>query len=243
MMFRVSNTIPLKLALTVAVLSTSGAFADEATNSTPAVATNAVVAKPAEPTKPTNAVPAAATSPRASVPTTALNYEAFSIVADRNIFNQSRYPRSSRGSATNIVRRTPKIDSLTLVGTMDYEKGKMAFFDGSSSQFKKVVKIGDSVGAFKLLEITPNQVKLATDKAEMQLLIGQALRREDEGEWQVSSVSVIGSGSASVASSGSSAGDTKPAESGSSSGSSSSGGSADDALKRLLERRAKETNE
>lgn len=244
MMFRASPMTSLQIALATLVVSASGVIAADPTNAVPVASTNAVAAKETSTTKSTNDAPAtAAVAAKPAVPPTALNYEAFSMVADRNIFNQNRFPRSSRGTAnTNVVRRTPKIDSLTLVGTMDYEKGKLAFFDGSSSQFKKAVKVGDSVGSFKLLDVTPSQVKLAADKAEMELKIGQALRREDDGEWQVSSISVIGSGSSSMASTNG----AKPADAAAatpSSDSSSSGGGADDALKRLLERRAKETNE
>jgi hypothetical protein len=239
MMSHSSKMTSLRLALATLVVSACGALAADPTNAASVASTNALVAKETSATKSTNDAPAtAAVAAKPAVPAAALNYEAFTMVADRNIFNQNRVPRSSRGTATNVVRRTPKIESLTLVGTMDYEKGKMAFFDGSSSQFKKAVKVGDSVGAFKLLDVTPSQVKLAGDKAEMELKLGQALRREDDGDWQLSSVSVFGSGASSTG-----ALSGKPADSTPASDASASGGGADDALKRLLERRAKETNE
>lgn len=241
MIARTANMTSLQLALAALVVSASAMVAAEGTNAASAASTNAVAATVASAAKSTNDAPASAAA-KPAVPPAALNYEAFSMIADRNIFNQNRYPRSSRGTATNIVRRVPKIDSLTLVGTMDYEKGKMAFFDGSNSQFKKAAKVGDTVGAFKVVDVTPNLVKLAGEKAEMELKLGQALRREDEGEWQVSSISVIGSGSSGMASSGAPA-TTGASTATPSSDSSSSGGGADDALKRLLERRAKETNE
>ncbi len=235
-----------RACLTFAALAVmvSVASAADLTNAVPTAATNAVPFTGTN-TAPVTSAPAAMPATKAAVPSAALNYEAFSMIADRNVFNQSRFPRSSSGSPnTNVVRRTPKIDSITLVGTMDYQKGKLAFFDGSSSQFKKAVKVGDSVGSFKLVDVAPNMVKLSGEKLEMELKIGQALRREDDGEWQVSSLSVIGSAVAAVG--GLSTGGDKPAGSDGATGASAasgSGGSADDALKRLMEKRAKETNE
>lgn len=242
MMFHASEMKRACLTFAVLAVMVSVASAADLTNAVPTTATNAVPAKGTN-TAPVTAAPVPAMpATKAAVPSAALNYEAFSMIADRNVFNQSRFPRSSRGGPdTNVVRRTPKIDSITLVGTMDYQKGKLAFFDGSSPQFKKAVKVGESVGSFKLVDVAPNTVKLSGEKLEIELKIGQALRREDDGEWQVSSLSVIGS-----AVGGLSTGGDKPAGSDGATGASAasgSGGSADDALKRLMEKRAKETNE
>src|SRR5512138_710704 len=69
------------------------------------------------------------------------DYRDFQVVADRNIFNQHRYARSTSGRRE--VRRTVQADYVALVGIMSYEKGPFAFFDGSFSDARKVLKLGD----------------------------------------------------------------------------------------------------
>src|SRR5687768_4550742 len=61
------------------------------------------------------------------------SFDGFKIISDRNIFNQNRAPGStSRDQAQS--RPAPVIHALSLVGTMSYEKGTFAFFDGTRSE-------------------------------------------------------------------------------------------------------------
>ena len=106
---------------------------------------------------------------------------AFRIVAERNIFNANR----SGGQVRLPSRRATSVEFFTLVGTMDYEKGTFAFFEGSSSQLTKVMKANDVVAGHKLVTILPNSVKLETDGTQIELPVGSQMRREDEGAWQV----------------------------------------------------------
>ncbi len=93
----------------------------------------------------------------AAAGTNRLDYSAFKLIVDRNIFDPNRFPRRGPGS-----RPAPKsVDSLTLVGTMTYEKGTFAFFDGTSSDYKKALKLNDVVAGHKVTNITPNSVTLA----------------------------------------------------------------------------------
>src|SRR4051794_18547376 len=71
-----------------------------------------------------------------------LDLRSFRIISERNIFNPNRSARSPRGE-TPRAQRAPKIDTFALVGTLSYEKGRFAFFDGSSSGFKKTLKAAD----------------------------------------------------------------------------------------------------
>ncbi len=277
---------PAGLAFLATALISSAAVAAESTNAVSAtVSTNAV------PAVATNAAPVASTNVAAGTPSrgsdrssrsqsaasaaSASNFEAFSMIGTKNIFNQSRYPGSKPPTGPTAAPHVPKIDMISFVGTMDYGKGQMAFFNGTGSEFKKMAKAGEKIGNFKLVDVKPNQVKLAVgDKPEMELKIGQALRSEDGGDWALSSLPLPGS--EPVASSSSSSGSDRGSGRGSSSdrGSGSdrsfgrsnsrsgsettptpaagaistpeapaSGGSAEDALKRLMEKRAKETNE
>ena len=115
---------------------------------------------------------------------------------------------------------------------MSYEKGDFAFFDGSSPDYKKGLKPGDKIAGYEIKEVKPSCVKIANEKQQFEMEVGQQLRREDEGEWQLA-----------VAGSRSSTASTNSESKGNSEGATSSSGSEDEALKRLMEKRAKEINQ
>jgi hypothetical protein len=105
---------------------------------------------------------------------------AFRIIAERNIFNANRI-----GPVRLSSRRPSVVETFTLVGTMAYEKGAFAFFQGSSSEFTKVLKPAGLIAGHKLVDICANSVKIEVDGKEFELPVGSQMRREDEGTWQV----------------------------------------------------------
>jgi hypothetical protein len=121
------------------------------------------------------------------------------------------------------------VDSLTLVGTMSYEKGSFAFFDGTSSEYKKALKLTDSIAGYRLTNIAPNAVKLATGTNEVELSVGAQLRREENGPW------LLASQSTSYAST-----PASTSASGAASATTSGSGADSDILKKLMQRREKE---
>src|SRR3954469_3598419 len=118
-----------------------------------------------------------------------LDYPSFQIIRDRNIFDMNRSPRSRYDSRpvvrTEPERRPGRTESFALLGTMSYEKGRFAFFDGSSSQYHQVLSSSNSIGGFTITEVAPNYVKLATTNGQIELPVGKQLKRQDEGEWSV----------------------------------------------------------
>ncbi len=171
------------------------------------------------------------------------DFSSFKIVPDRNIFNPNR---TSRRATTVEVRKAPMIESFALVGTMSYEKGDFAFFDGTSSQFRKSAKLGDAIAGYKVLEITPKGVKLATVTNQIEMSIGMQLRREDEGEWALSAQSgtfasgANGSSARTTPSPGTS--DTESTSGAPTEAAPGSSGGEDEVLKRLMQKREKELN-
>jgi hypothetical protein len=163
--------------------------------------------------------------------TNRLDYSAFKVVVDRNIFDPNRTPRrpGDRGP-----RPAPKsVDSLTLVGTMTYEKGSFAFFDGTSSDYKKALKLNDVVAGRKVTNITPNSVKLAAGTNEMELTVGMQLRREEDGPW-----SLVGGPGSYIATPTSTSTSTSAVAS---AGSDTAASAAEsDIIKKLMQRREKE---
>jgi hypothetical protein len=107
---------------------------------------------------------------------------AFKLIAERNIFDTTRSPRSSRGR-TEEGRAAPA-ETVTLVGILSYEKGSYAFFDGSSSQHKKVLEAGATLIGYKLAEITPDAVKLQASTNTLELRIGMKMRKGENG-WEL----------------------------------------------------------
>lgn len=209
------------MALCVAVLTCIGIGVDAATtNSVPI--TNAPTAAAAVSTNTNNRT----------------DFSSFKIITDRNIFSANRSGRvASRGS----TRKPTKVDTFTLVGTVDYSKGLFAVFDGSSSAFSKRVKTGDSIAGFKVSDVDLDHVTIAsTNGASTTLRVGSQMRRIDDGEW------ALGTGPAPVVAKAESKENTDET---SSAGSSTNSESSDepapsagdnDVLKRLMQKRKAE---
>ncbi len=110
------------------------------------------------------------------------DYQSFKILTERNIFDPNRSSGSGRRTET---RRPTRVDSFALVGTLSYEKGTFAFFDGSDSSYKRALKTGDIIAGCRIAEITADRVKLETNGVQMELSVGMQMKKQDEGEWQL----------------------------------------------------------
>jgi hypothetical protein len=116
---------------------------------------------------------------------------------------------------------------------MTYEKGTFAFFDGTSSEYKKALKLADAIAGYKVTNIAPNGVKLVSGTNQLDLSVGAQLRREEDGPWLLSGQST--SYAATPASTSTNAAATT------STGSDTASGSAEsDIIKRLMQKREKE---
>ena len=106
-------------------------------------------------------------------------HSAFRMITERNIFDPNRVPHrpgvQSRPSKT--------IESFALVGVMSYEKGTFAFFDGTSSEYRKALKAADTIAGFKLTSIGNNVVSLVAGTNHVDLRVGMQLRREEGHDW------------------------------------------------------------
>jgi hypothetical protein len=110
------------------------------------------------------------------------DFASYKVIPDRNIFN----PRRSRGyvPSNETRRQRPRqSDWFALTGTMTYDKGPYAFFEGSSSDLRKVAKPEDTIAGFKVVNIEKNMVKLQSGTNEVELKVGMQLRKSPSGEW------------------------------------------------------------
>jgi hypothetical protein len=119
--------------------------------------------------------------------TPAASFDAFRIVNDRNIFNAYRTGRRDSNSGDN----APRNDIITLVGTMDYEKGLLAFFDGSEPSYRKALHVGESVGPFKLTQVAADHVAVERDGKPLALQVGQQFRRPEGGDWTLIAADIV----------------------------------------------------
>lgn len=111
-------------------------------------------------------------------------YRNFEIIPKKNIFNPRRSPAYVPSEKPQRVSR--RTESLALVGVMSNGKGPMAFFEGSRSDYRKVLKPNDNIAGFKVTAIEPSSVKLASNTNEIEVQVGMQLAREEEGEWKLS---------------------------------------------------------
>ena len=115
------------------------------------------------------------------------DFSAFQIVSERNIFDPNRQPRVRTPRATP---RPPKIvDSFSLVGTMSYSNVLLAFFDGTSSDYRKSLKPGDKIANYTASEIGQDVVKLISGTNEIELKVGMQMRRSADGNWAAAAAS------------------------------------------------------
>ncbi|HNT14456.1 MAG TPA: hypothetical protein PKO21_06295 [Verrucomicrobiota bacterium] len=111
-----------------------------------------------------------------------LDYAAFRMISDRNIFNPNRRP----GTAARAVTRpaaAAQVEAISLVGIMAYEKGTFAFFDGTQPDYQQVLPSGTNIGEYHIAQITPDRVRLTQGTNVYDLKVGMEMRREDEGSW------------------------------------------------------------
>src|ERR1041385_7246287 len=82
------------------------------------------------------------TDSRTALTPSARDFTAFKVISDRNIFN----PEPSHGTADGVEQTRPKrTETVVLVGTLSYDKGPYAFFDGSAPDYRKVLEPGKSI--------------------------------------------------------------------------------------------------
>jgi hypothetical protein len=163
-------------------------------------------------------------------------YPAFSrFITERNIFNPNRYSHTvARNYHPPVSRSAP---AFTLVGTMSYEKGMFAFFDGNNSDLRKVLYQPDTNGiaGYTVAEITLTGVKLqsADKKQTVQMKIGEMMRQEGN-EWQPAGWGEL---AASVGENAAPAVEDSGSDAGSAPGSASE---PNDVLKKLMQQREQE---
>ena len=169
----------------------------------------------------------------------ATDYAKFSsFVTERNIFDPNRVPHTtytSRARTTRTTTRTRTSNSartFSIVGTMSYEKGLFAFFNGNSSDLKRVLPVNARIAGYTVAKIVSGRVLLVSDdkKEQLELKVGEVMR-QDSGKWTLSDAGELPTGTSNTATGSSASGDTAAP---------SPALGQNDVLKRLMELRKKE---
>lgn len=157
-------------------------------------------------------------------------------ITQRNIFDPNRYPRSSGSRpVTYRPRATRSTPTFSLVGTMSYQKGMFAFFDGNNSDLRQALTVSGGIAGYTVSEITATGVKLesADKKQTVTLKIGD-LMRQDGKDWVLAGPGELPAGTTDNGATG-----TGGAEA-AASAAPSSASAPNDILKKLMEKREKE---
>jgi len=169
------------------------------------------------------------------------DYAAFSrFITERNIFDPNRQPHFS-GRRTVLRPRThsPSAPAFSLVGTMAYEKGLFAFFNGNSDELRQALPVSGAIAGYTVADISYGHVTLETTNAatniaaKVELKVGDVMR-EENGEWHFA-----GAGDIAPAF-GPDSGSPPPATSGSTPAAGVPVSEPNDILKRLMQKREQE---
>lgn len=117
----------------------------------------------------------------------------FKIIQEKNIFNPNRHARSSGERQRSQSTRTIRSENFALTGVISYEKGTFAFFDGSSSSYRKVLKKGEAIAEFEVAELGPEHVRLVSGTNDLKLEVGYQMRKEQGGQWRLAGRAEYGS--------------------------------------------------
>ena len=108
-------------------------------------------------------------------------FEPFQIIAERNIFNPNRV-----GRTRNVAEeKPPRFDEISLVGTLQSDRGVMAFFNSPDPAFSKALREGETIADFKIKNIAADRVELLQGEKTLTLRVTEQLRRPEGGEWSV----------------------------------------------------------
>lgn len=112
-------------------------------------------------------------------------FKPFAIITERNVFNANRHAAEAPAPAAAAPKpaRPPKVEAFALLGTLISERGAVAFFDGTSTAYRRAVEPGDQLGSHTVAAIEHDRVTLRDGDRELCLPLKMQFRREGEGEW------------------------------------------------------------
>jgi hypothetical protein len=111
-----------------------------------------------------------------STASTAVTFSAFQVIGNYNIFNADRV-----GYTPGVIQA--RVDTITLVGTIQSGRGRLALFDSSDRAYRKGFREGEKIAEFTVTRISDSSVELTREAQPFSLVMGQQLRRPPGGAW------------------------------------------------------------
>jgi hypothetical protein len=155
--------------------------------------------------------------------------DAFKILAQRNIFDPNRRPNSGRAPRPPVESRPPRVETISLLGTLISDKGAFAFFDGTDTKYQKVLSASGEIAGYKVSRITQRSTRLTSKDAAIEMKVGMQLRLQEDGKWRLVAEAGPATGGSGTSASSSSSTEGLDADS-----------AASDVLKKLMQQREKE---
>ena len=189
--------------------------------------------------------------PQAAIPA-GIQFETYSLILDNNIFDSNRQDRARlEAERRRAMENSIPVDRFSLVGTMHTDGKPLAFFSGSSRDYRAVLKPNETIAGYQVTEITEKLVTLEKDGESIEFIVGMGMSRQGDGPWEFIRDAgrdfrgAIGQSSSSRSSRGNSNPSRPSADtpSASSETTSSSGASKSDILKQMMERRRQQMNQ
>jgi hypothetical protein len=119
------------------------------------------------------------------------DYPAFAqFIALRNIFNPERYPHSTGRPPPILAKLARSAPSFSFVGTMVYDKGMFAFFDGNDDDYRKSLQAWGTIAGYTVRSISLTNVILAEGTNTFSLAVGGLMQRSPDGTWVQSGESI-----------------------------------------------------
>lgn len=162
------------------------------------------------------------------------DYAQFSrFIAERNIFDPNRHPHTRTNYHPHPRPHTAGTPTITLVGTMTYQKGVFAFFNGNSSDLKQILTTGGKVAGYTVEHITLKGVKLlGAGQKEIEMKLGDQMQQVGD-QWELTGQGQPPGSPGTANENSSASADSSPAAS-------SANLEGNDVLKRLMQQREQE---
>ena len=164
-------------------------------------------------------------------------FESFQLIFDRNIFDPNRREKRPEREAPPPTPRPTRTREILLIGTIIYERGAFAFFEGTEREYNTAMHVGEEIAGYQIVTIDTSKIVLQKEGQQVDLQIGLGLSKQDEEEWKIASVQYVRGGD--------SKGDRAVESTGKTSAKDSDSGKEEsqtdsDVMKRLMERRRRE---
>ena len=107
-------------------------------------------------------------------------FDTFRLMRTRNMFDPNRLPARTETAPTRSGSpvRENRSSSLSLTGTMVAEGKTLAFFNGTRTDYAKVLSVGDTIADCKITAIQPTQIEMERGGKRAVLAVGQQLQIE-----------------------------------------------------------------